>query len=166
MCTYICIKFYSHTAGLYMVVHRYKSSICNSGHTELIFLRQLSHICGYTLYKKYINRLSLYNYCLRTAKHIILFCIPKIPTCMNFYMYMNMEQHRTYTQNSKLDIHAMHYCLAINMQRNQRNLCEAVGNTLTMSSKVLCSKTIAAGTFYAKRIEKTLKIGKLSGKIN
>lgn len=59
----------------------------------------------------------------------------------------------------------MHYCLAINMQRNQRTLCEAVGNTLTMSSKILCSKTIAPGSFYAARIEKTLKIGKYTGKL-
>ncbi|XP_035788895.1 protein NDNF-like isoform X2 [Anopheles albimanus] len=37
-------------------------------------------------------------------------------------------------EKSKLDIHAMQYCLAVSTSRRQRSLCQALGNTIHQSS--------------------------------
>lgn len=62
--------------------------------------------------------------------------------------------------SSKLDIHAVHYCLVINTKRNQQSLCEAITHSTKPKEmpKQLCLKS-SLDHFYQKKFGKTVKIG-------
>lgn len=66
---------------------------------------------------------------------------------------------------SKLDIHAVHYCIAINTQRNQKSLCEAIINSTKSNvlSKDLCF-TPSFDHLYHKRHGNSIKLGKYEKK--
>lgn len=61
---------------------------------------------------------------------------------------------------SKLDIHAMQYCLAINTNSNQETFCDAIDTVIGKSPKMFCTrlKTMLNNYFF-RPVERILHIG-------
>lgn len=61
---------------------------------------------------------------------------------------------------SKLDIHAVHYCLAISTKSNQRSLCEAITQSTKPNEmpKHLCFQS-SLDHLYHKKFGNSMKIG-------
>lgn len=62
--------------------------------------------------------------------------------------------------NSKLDIHVMQYCLAINVHRNQQTFCDAVDHVIGKSPKLVCSRLKAAlNNYFSRSVDRISNIG-------
>lgn len=62
--------------------------------------------------------------------------------------------------NSKLDIHVMQYCLAINTHRNQETFCNAIDNVIGKSPKLFCTRLKATlNNYFFRPVERISNIG-------
>lgn len=60
---------------------------------------------------------------------------------------------------SKLDIHVMQYCLAINSHSNQNTFCGAIDHVMGKSPKSFCSYFKALNNYYIRPADRILDIG-------
>lgn len=63
-------------------------------------------------------------------------------------------------ENSKLDIHVMQYCLAINTNSNQPTFCNAIDNVIGKSPKLFCTRLKATlNNYFFRPVERISNIG-------
>lgn len=61
---------------------------------------------------------------------------------------------------SKLDIHAVHYCLAINTHGNQASFCDAVDSVVGTSPKLFCSRLKGTlNNYFFRPVDRISNIG-------
>lgn len=60
---------------------------------------------------------------------------------------------------SKFDIHAMNYCVAVNMQRNLNSLCEAVDLIIGQTPKLFCSQLKGINNFFIRTADNIMNLG-------
>lgn len=62
--------------------------------------------------------------------------------------------------DSKLDIHVMQYCLAINAHSNQQTFCDAVDHVIGKSPKLICSRLKATlNNYFFRPVDRISNIG-------
>lgn len=65
-----------------------------------------------------------------------------------------------FCENSKLDIHVMQYCLAINIHSNQETLCNAIDTVIGKSPKTFCTRLkTTLDNYFLRPVERILNIG-------
>lgn len=65
--------------------------------------------------------------------------------------------------DSKLDIHVMQYCLAINTHSNQETFCNAIDNVIGKSPKLFCTRLKATlNNYFFRPVERISNIGNWS----